>query len=213
VTQWIDRDKYHWVRFDDFGTGMDEQIIRDHLLKVGSSYYGSAQYKADVLRASGKGGGDFTPISRFGIGLLSCFIVCDRVEISTWRQFPEGSRFKPIRLSLNGLSGYYTLQTPDLPAGAMPSQYEMDEPEGYRTEFGTSIACRIDPTKERGSFDLSAMLNSHILFPTIPIEFEGVKVAGYSTLIGKPWCTAKTVKLTAEQARSSCLYDSTVICT
>src|SRR5262249_39005346 len=111
------------------------------------------------------------------------------------------SRFKPMRLSLNGLSGYYTLQTPDLPAGAMPS-HEMDDPEGYRTEFGTSIACRIDPTKERGTFDLSAMLNSHILFPTIPIEFEGVKVAGYSTLIGKPWCTAKTVKLTAEQARS-----------
>lgn len=37
VSEWLDRAGYHWVRFDDFGTGMDEQIIRYHLLKVGSS--------------------------------------------------------------------------------------------------------------------------------------------------------------------------------
>ena len=56
------------MRFDDYGTGMDEQIVRDHLLKVGSSYYTSAQYDADKLRASRGASSDFVPISRFGIG-------------------------------------------------------------------------------------------------------------------------------------------------
>ena len=95
VSEWLDRDRYRWVRFDDFGTGMDEQIVRDHLLKVGSSYYTSAQYEADKLRASKGVGSDFVPISRFGIGLLSCFIAGDRVEISTLRQLPGRHSRRP----------------------------------------------------------------------------------------------------------------------
>jgi hypothetical protein len=78
ISEWVDKDKYRWVRFDDYGTGMDETIIREHLLKVGSSYYNSTQYKADILKATRKGARAFVPISRFGIGLLSCFIACDR---------------------------------------------------------------------------------------------------------------------------------------
>ena len=122
VSEWLDRDRYRWVRFDDFGTGMDEQIVRDHLLKVGSSYYTSAQYEADKLRASKGLGSDFAPISRFGIGLLSsCFIAADRVEISTLRQLPDGTRAAPVRFSLDGLHGFYTMQTPDLAPAPMPT--------------------------------------------------------------------------------------------
>jgi hypothetical protein len=84
VDDWTDRDGYRWVRFDDSGMGMTEEIILDYFLKVGRSYYQSATFKAELLRYAERGT-DFQPISRFGIGILSCFIVGDRVEVSTRR--------------------------------------------------------------------------------------------------------------------------------
>ena len=52
--------------------------------EVCSSYYNSPRFKADLLRAAEqKRGSEFVPISRFGIGLLSCFVAGDQVEINT----------------------------------------------------------------------------------------------------------------------------------
>jgi len=89
VAQWRDREGRLWVRFDDCGMGMDEPIIRDHLLKVGSSYYTTPQFRADVLAAKGKSdASDFLPISRFGIGLLSCFIAVFK-PTDEWSQITQ----------------------------------------------------------------------------------------------------------------------------
>ncbi|HEX2281975.1 MAG TPA: hypothetical protein VHG52_09475 [Thermomicrobiales bacterium] len=189
------------MRFDDFGSGMDEQIVRDHLLKVGSSYYNSAQYRADVLRASKGAGSDFVPISRFGIGLLSCFIMGDRVEISTLRQLPDGSRATPVRLSLDGLHGFFTVQTPDLAPKEMPSgRVATGEEAGYRTEPGTSIAVRLDPRKEREPLDLKTVLESYIICPPVPVEFDGARIGGDpKELLESPWCERTTIPLKPEQ--------------
>jgi hypothetical protein len=163
ITTWIDRDGYQWIGFDDPGTGMDEPIVRNHLLKVGSSYYQSAQFRADMLQASPPGGTLFQPISRFGIGLLSCFLACDRVEISTLRLHPDRTTGAPLRLSLDGLQGFFTLQTPDLPAKPMPAgDGHGGAKEGYKRNPGTSIACRLErggssrnSTRRRSSNDTS----------------------------------------------------------
>jgi hypothetical protein len=181
VSEWTDADQYRWVRFDDDGTGMDEHIIRAHLLRVGSSYYGSAQFKADMLRAGEAG--DFMPISRFGIGLLSCFIACDRIEISTLRRPPPGEKINPIRLSLDGLQGFFVLRTPPLAPMPMPgdSRDAMAD-QKYRTTPGTSIACRLDPTKEQGTLRLREILDQYLLAPPVPVDFEGEHVGGAVSL-------------------------------
>ncbi|MAF08894.1 hypothetical protein CMK11_00430, partial [Candidatus Poribacteria bacterium] len=85
VSTWTDDEGCQWVRVDDCGMGMDEEIIEKFLLKVGQSYYQSPEFRADVLRYAAQGEREFVPISRFGIGILSCFIVGDRVEVSTRR--------------------------------------------------------------------------------------------------------------------------------
>lgn len=59
----------------DTGTGMTQQIIEDHLLTVGSSYYQSAQVREQYA--------DFSSISRFGIGVLSIFMISDEIEFLT----------------------------------------------------------------------------------------------------------------------------------
>jgi molecular chaperone HtpG len=61
----------------DHGIGMDLDIIKNHLMKVGSSFYDTPQFQNRY--------GDFTPISRFGIGVLACFMISDDVEIITCR--------------------------------------------------------------------------------------------------------------------------------
>jgi hypothetical protein len=187
VTDWCDAEGRWWIRFDDHGMGMDEAIIRNHLLKVASSYYQTAAFRAEIIRARQTGAPDFVPISRFGIGLLSCFIICDRVEISTRHLGADGKPADPIRLSLQGLHGFYTLQTGRVPPLPMPSATG-DEP-GYRWEAGTSIAVQVDPSKEVASRNLRDLLEQHVFCSPVRIELNGELVGmDFEQLIEKPWC-------------------------
>ena len=60
---------------EDNGTGMDRDIIENHLMMVGASYYSTEQFKNEFS--------EFSPISRFGIGVLTCFMISDDIEILT----------------------------------------------------------------------------------------------------------------------------------
>jgi hypothetical protein len=66
----------------DTGTGMDALILERYFLKVGQSYYNSQEFKRDRIELR-KNNLDFAPISEFGIGFLSCFLLADRVEVET----------------------------------------------------------------------------------------------------------------------------------
>lgn len=50
VSQWYDDDKYQWIKIDDNGMGMDEDIINKYLLKVGKSYYNSNEFEAQKIK-------------------------------------------------------------------------------------------------------------------------------------------------------------------
>jgi hypothetical protein len=65
------------IEFTDDGSGMDEYIVRNYLSIAGKSYYSSDDFK--------KLGITLDPISKFGVGVLSCFMVADRVDIETFR--------------------------------------------------------------------------------------------------------------------------------
>ncbi|HEX8744776.1 MAG TPA: hypothetical protein VF712_16750 [Thermoleophilaceae bacterium] len=192
VEQFVDEDHYRWIRIEDSGMGMNETIIKDHFLTVGSSYYRSDSFRADLLRLAAER--EFTPISRFGIGVLSCFVPGDRVELSTRRLGPGGDAEDPIRLSLSGLKSFYTLQAGSMRPRAMPGP-NGDEP-GYRREPGTTIAVRLDATREVGSLDLGAVLAQHVVAPPVPIEHEGKRVGGDpAEILGRPWCEPRTHRL------------------
>lgn len=59
----------------DNGTGMTQDIVDRHLLKVGASRYQDPKFQEEHPH--------FSPISRFGIGILSSFMVADSVEVIT----------------------------------------------------------------------------------------------------------------------------------
>jgi hypothetical protein len=198
VSEWRDPKGRLWLRIDDYGMGMDEPIIRNHLLKVGSSYYQTAKFRAEVIRARKLGAPNFVPISRFGIGLLSCFIIGDRVEISTWHLNQKGKNPDPIRLSLDGLHGFYTLQTGHMQPLPMP--VEDGEETGYRREIGTSVAVRLDPRKESATFNLRSLMAEHVLSSPVPVEFQGEPFGlDYQSLIENPWCQRTAFPLPPEE--------------
>jgi hypothetical protein len=83
----------------DNGTGMTQQIIEDHLLTVGSSYYQSAQVREQYA--------DFSSISRFGIGVLSVFMISDEIEFLTVHPDEEFAR----TLTLPSVQHRYLIKT------------------------------------------------------------------------------------------------------
>lgn len=84
--------------FSDNGTGMDYDIIQNHLLKVGSSRYQDVDFKKKYP--------NFSSISRFGIGLLTCFLIADNIDIYTkTEEMPD-----PLLLKIRKIHGSYLLR-------------------------------------------------------------------------------------------------------
>jgi len=68
----------------DTGTGMDKWILEKYFLKVGMSYYNSPDFNKIRFQLRTKNEElDFAPISEFGIGFLSCFLLADRLQVDT----------------------------------------------------------------------------------------------------------------------------------
>ena len=63
----------------DDGKGMSRNIIEKYFLNIGSSYYKSKDFYSERAQYNA----DFTPTSQFGIGILSCFMIGDRLEVVT----------------------------------------------------------------------------------------------------------------------------------
>jgi hypothetical protein len=201
VTEWLDADSYRWVRIDDHGMGMNEHLITSYLLKVGRWFYQSSEFQAALLDYQNTIQEDFLPISRFGIGLLSCFIAGDRVDISTRHVKENGEVENAIRLHMEGAHGFYTLQLEEKQHEPEPMPWEDEANEGvqrsgYRTTAGTSIAVRLDPRKEKGTLNLKEILAQHVLCSPVPIKHDGKPVGGDpEALVAKPWLDTVTISL------------------
>ncbi len=143
----------------DNGTGMDMDIINNHLLKVGSSRYRDK----DFLKTHA----DFNSISRFGIGLLSCFLVAEDVDILT----SMNPANKPLLLKVSKLHGKYLLR----------HGREENSPLNLldKSTTGTSIMLKILPEIE---FNPEKILHDWILFPSCDFVYksgETCKSIGY----------------------------------
>jgi hypothetical protein len=194
VSCWEDAEGFLWVRVDDSGMGMDEQLIRDYFLRVGRSYYNSAEFEAELLRSSGRAA--FAPISRFGIGVLSCFMVGDRVEVSTRRLLRGGREAQvgePLRLSLHRDQDYFVLRTSGQGADDMPADVRGER--GFRRRAGTSVAVRIDPHRTGVELtELTAKAAGYVFAPPIPVTVNGRTAGGRGTSdLDEPWLDEPTV--------------------
>ncbi len=71
-----------YIRVWDNGCGMTRDVLKRYFTKLGKSYYRSPEYERErqILREHGF---IVSPISQFGIGFLSCFMLADEIQLRT----------------------------------------------------------------------------------------------------------------------------------
>ncbi len=172
IRTWADGDGYDWFRIEDNGIGMDEHILKNYFLKVGNSYYTSDEYQAELSHQ--KKDAHFKPISRFGIGILSCFMNApdNRVEVLT-RRYKENS---PVyRLDMTGLHGYYflTKTTKENPGRALSSPQKPSEERNDLRPVGTTVCVRTNLYGYGGSVSFKDLVDKYVCFPEVSITYNG----------------------------------------
>lgn len=102
--------KYYTHENEDFlevidnGIGMNQEVIDKYYSKIGSSYYTSR----DFFDLQANSDLDFKPISRFGIGILSCFMVADSMEVETKRLKEQFEFDSPLKIIVEGYDSIFT---------------------------------------------------------------------------------------------------------
>jgi Histidine kinase-, DNA gyrase B-, and HSP90-like ATPase len=87
---------------EDNGTGMSQELIERYLMKVGSSYYESSEFRAQSL--------DFKPISHFGLGLMSCFMLASKISVETQHVDERLNKDEPLRAEFESIGRYVVLR-------------------------------------------------------------------------------------------------------
>lgn len=131
--------------FYDNGTGMTISDIENYLLKVGASKYRQKQFQENYK--------EFNPISRFGIGILTCFMVANDVDIET---NPNNSDEVNI-LCLRNVNGKYLLK-----------KEKKEEANPYIKEHGTIIKLHVRSDVDMSELELN--LRKWIVVSDIPIS-------------------------------------------
>lgn len=175
IRSWLDDEGYHWFRIEDNGTGMTQEIIESYFLKIGRSYYTSDTFYKDKIRCGADP--DYTPISRFGIGILSCFMGgknSNRVEVSTKRFAADGDYPSALRLSMHGMNGYYYLASQR--EGHIPEPMKgvtEQEKRSYLQQPGTVVAVRTNLYQAGRYAGFKEIVDRYVVYPLVPIHYDG----------------------------------------
>ncbi len=92
------------IVFQDNGIGMSQRQVENFFLRVGKSFYRSAEFDAERHRLE-KQGISLDACSQFGIGFLSCFLAGDHIEVETWRYGSD-----PLKITITGPSKYFLIE-------------------------------------------------------------------------------------------------------
>jgi molecular chaperone HtpG len=148
--RFIKEGSYTYLEVEDNGVGMDQEIIDRYYSKVGTSYYKSGEFSS--LNTSLKS--SFIPTSRFGIGILSCFMVTDSIEVQTQRILKAHESAPALSLSVAGQESIFYTKL------------------GNRTSPGTTTRLRLrdnNPWAHMDSTNLFTSVRDTIPFPPFDI--------------------------------------------
>jgi hypothetical protein len=107
--------KYYHQNDDDFlevndnGVGMDQEIVDKYYSKIGSSFYTSA----DFYDIRAECDSDFVPRSRFGIGILSCFMVADTIITDTKKIKGPSDSSEALNITIEGQDSIFWVKKGD----------------------------------------------------------------------------------------------------
>jgi hypothetical protein len=155
---YVDSDGFEVLQCTDNGVGMDDDIIQNHFVRVGRSYYRSPLFDQERNRLK-QSGLDFDPCSKFGIGFMSCFMLGDRITITTRKDYGQGRGWgPPLIIEIHGLSGLLVVR-----------QGIDNQPVGTTV----TIVCRQKPSfldSWTDKIQLCPVLKGYALAPEFPVS-------------------------------------------
>lgn len=129
----------------DDGIGMDEYVIRNYLAIAGKSYYRSEDFERQGL--------SMDPISRFGVGILSCFMVAEKIEIESHRDPYLSPVGYPLRVVIPSVDRQFRIE-------ALPRE---------TARVGTSVRVFVDARKISRKLDVTAYIKALTGFVEFPV--------------------------------------------
>ncbi len=98
------------IRVRDNGIGMSKQWIEKYFLNIGLSFYQSDE----IIRINRDADIQFSFISRFGIGFLSCFLVAGKVVVKTRKAGEDG-----LVVTITSIDDYFDVRVlqEEMPVG------------------------------------------------------------------------------------------------
>jgi hypothetical protein len=145
LRHYVNRDGYEVLECHDNGCGMDEDIIRNYFVRVGRSFYRSPSFEREMNRLKASGS-DFDPCSQFGIGFMSCFMLGDRITVTTRRDYGPGREWgPPLVVEIRGLSGLLVIRegSADQPVGTTISIVSRQKPSFLDSWTDKVQLCRV----------------------------------------------------------------------
>ena len=106
----------------DDGVGMDEYIIKNYFSVLGKSYYNSKEFENKNTNMS--------PISKFGVGILSCFSIATQMEILTKREPYMAEGKKGLKIIIDDIS----------------KTFRVEELSEFTCEVGTTVKLKVKQT-------------------------------------------------------------------
>lgn len=141
------------LEVEDNGMGMDQLIIDNYYTKVGTSFYTSENFQ--LLKAEERV--DFEPTSRFGIGILSVFMVADEFSVETKHLTGPSCSGESLSVTVRGHNTVFLIK------------------EGERSHPGTKTKLFLrsgNPWEKMASKDFFNSVNSLIPNPPFEITIE-----------------------------------------
>ena len=176
-----------YIRVSDSGCGMTREVLERYFTKLGKSYYRSSEYEREqqILREHGF---SVSPISQFGIGFLSCFMLADEIRIRTHPgQANHGVRAAyDVRLSGSGSLFWLSPGTLERQGTEItlylkqPFQLDHDHERAIRWLKGhfDYSAQHGEPEEERQIFEQQKridplwIIGRYVIWPLFPILFH-----------------------------------------
>lgn len=145
-----DANDRNWLVVQDNGIGMDDKVLSEYFFKIGNSYYRSDEFKSIKNE---KKIVDFTPSSRFGIGILSVFMIGNVVKITTSNKFSVRGDYLQRTLIVDNTESLAVVQ------------------EGPSTENGTKIEVQLHSDKDNETFinGLFGYIKESVIRPSVPV--------------------------------------------
>lgn len=101
-----------YIECEDNGIGMGRNEIEACFSKAGKRFSDLPEYIEDQqLWRSANPKIEMTPNSRFGIGVLSYFMIADEIEVTTCRLDRDGNPLSRIEVSIPGSGSLFRIQT------------------------------------------------------------------------------------------------------